>query len=163
MEIKSILSRIHGFSIMGTGISWEMSEPNQKIAGRIISYFEDRRVLFNDYELEIPDHCVQSVLKIREFLTTQIGELKTKDSSITDNLESMRATCRKFLDAVQDSENQIIVNNSFSGGPKSWTFFTALGELRAMLGLHIAIIAAKYDFSVNDDLAKILPPNPTAV
>jgi hypothetical protein len=163
MDVKSILLRIQGISIMGTGISWKTSEPDRQIALKIISYLEDRRVLFNNYELEIPDHCVQSVLQIREFLTTQIGELKSKDLSIIDNLESLRAACRKFLDNVQDSESQIILKNSFDGGPKSWTFFTALGELRAMFGVHIAIIAAKYEIGINDDLANILPPNPDAV
>lgn len=122
MNPKSILSRIRGFSIMGTGVSWNASTPERQIAGKVVSFFEDRRVLYNNYELEMPEHCVKSILEIRKFLTEQVGILKTTDSSLTDNLKSMNAACRKFLNTVQDSESQIIMNNSFNGGPESWTF-----------------------------------------
>lgn len=34
---------------------------------------------------------------------------------------------------------------------------TALGELRGVLGIHLAIIAAHYELDVEDDLASIFP------
>jgi len=36
-------------------------------------------------------------------------------------------------------------------------FFAALGELRAVFGIHIAQLAVKYGIDVEDELAAILP------
>jgi hypothetical protein len=43
------------------------------VARRVISYLEDRRVLYNPTELEVPQHCIQSVLDIRHFLSHELG------------------------------------------------------------------------------------------
>jgi hypothetical protein len=43
--------------------------PSQRdLAIEIVKELEDRRVLYNDYELEIPHHVVDSVLQMREVL-----------------------------------------------------------------------------------------------
>lgn len=39
----------------------------------------------------------------------------------------------------------------------SWEFNGALGELRGVIGLHLARIAAQYGLDIEDDLARILP------
>lgn len=43
------------------------------VARRVIRFLEDQRVLYNPSELEQPDHCVQSVLDIRRFLTAELA------------------------------------------------------------------------------------------
>jgi hypothetical protein len=40
----------------------------------------------------------------------------------------------------------------------SWEFHDALGQMRALFGVHIAQIAVRYRIDVEDNLARILPP-----
>lgn len=87
---------------------------------------------------------MQSVLDIRRFLTAELQDLPVR-SKLAKHLRAMRTSCRKFLNALP--------NRHFP----SQVFLTALGELRAMLGLHLAIIAAHYELDVEDDLASIFP------
>jgi hypothetical protein len=39
----------------------------------------------------------------------------------------------------------------------SWTFYSALGEMRGTFGIHVAKIAAEFKLDVGDRLAEILP------
>jgi hypothetical protein len=41
-------------------------------------------------------------------------------------------------------------------------FSLALGELRSLVGLHLAVIAHQYGIEVEPDLARILPPDISA-
>lgn len=142
---------------MGTGASWEGSVTEREIAHRVVTYFEDRRVLYNPYHLEVPEHCVESVNEMRSFLTEELTEYHGREG-ISKNLRAMRAACRKFVDTVQKSGGVIIIDNLFEGGPDAWEFFSALGELRATIGLHLSIIAASHKIDIQGDLEKIVPP-----
>ncbi len=156
MNYKEIASKITGISCPIFGISWNPSKSEQELARRIVTYLEDRRVLYSPSELEIPEHCVHSVLSIRDFLTASIQELD-KSSSLSDHLRAMRAACRKFLNHIEDPENTIVENAHSYGHYAGWIFFSALGELRSSFGIHIAMIASKYGVNVENDLAVILP------
>src|SRR6266550_1403444 len=100
MRFKEIANRLTGISCPVFGVSWNPVEAEVTKARRIISFLEDRRVLYNPYEMEMPSHCVESVLEIRRFLTSEIGDL-TFESHLAENLRGMRAACRKFLAVVQ--------------------------------------------------------------
>src|SRR2546428_13864298 len=104
----------------------------------------------------MPAHCADSVLEIRRFLTTEIDKLDEK-ADLTASLRAMRAASRKFLNAVQADEGRIIRFGAESGHYASWTFNSALGELRGVFGIHIARVAAAYGVDVENDLAAILP------
>lgn len=158
MNWREILSRLRGFSIMGTGASWEGPvKAERDIAHRVVTFFEDRRVLYNPYHLEVPEHCVESVHEMRSFLTEELTDHREHEG-ISKNLRAMRAACRKFLDTVQKSGGVIIIDDPFEGGPDAWEFFSALGELRATVGLHLSIIAANHKIDIHGDLEKIVPP-----
>jgi DNA-binding GntR family transcriptional regulator len=43
----------------------------------------------------------RSVIEIRRFLTTELGNLSAKNSGLSEQLRAMRAACRRFLDSVQ--------------------------------------------------------------
>jgi hypothetical protein len=155
MKFKEILNRITGFSFPIFGVSWNPPELEVTKARRVITFLEDRRVLFYPRHAESFDYATQSVLEIRHFLTEEISSLST-DSELTQSLRAMRAACRKFLDAT-DVRNER--DRSYRRFPYSSSddYFTALGELRATFGILLASIAAKYGLDIEDALAELLP------
>jgi len=169
MHWKRILGRLTGISFPVFGVSWNPPEPEIEVARRVITFLEDRRVLFVPYQWEVPDYCVESVLEVRRFLTDQLSNLHGKDG-IAENLRAMRAACREFLnpsspqhmDPAHRPRMRRVVPSTRDiwghGGPDQWLFWSALGELRSTIGLHLAMIAVKYGLEIEDELATILPP-----
>src|SRR4051812_11580513 len=100
MKFKEILSRLTGISCPIFGVSWNPPALEVAAAKRLIRALEDRRVLYNPFELEDPQHCVHSVIEIRKLLT----ETLSADNVAGDfaaNLRAIRAACRHFLDQTQ--------------------------------------------------------------
>jgi hypothetical protein len=124
-------------------------------ARRIFDFLENRRVLYSIVDVEVPAHCVESVLQIRQFLT---GELLDRNpgSFLADSIRSMRAACRRFLDRTQ----RFAVGGRLSYPAAAWEISSDLGELRALIGQQIARIAVYFDLDVEGDLIKALPPSP---
>src|SRR5579859_663151 len=87
---KEIASKITGFSTPVFGISWEPPKEDRETAKSVVNFLEDRRVLYNPTELEVPHHCVSSVLEIRQFLTEKMDSLD-QNSELTKNLRTMRS------------------------------------------------------------------------
>jgi hypothetical protein len=156
MKFKEIVGRLTGFSVPVFGVSWNPPEPEVKKARRIITFLEDRRVLYNPSEAESPDHCVQSVIDIRHFLTEEIST-GSPEGQLVASLRAMRSACRKFLDAVGDRDGEIMRFGGHSGHFANWKFLSALGELRGVFGVYLASIATTYGIDIEDDLAAILP------
>lgn len=155
MKFKEIANRITGISTAIFGISWTPPELERDIARRIITYLEDRRVLYNPSAMEVPEHCARSVVEIRQFLSVEIASL-SEDSELSKIFRAMRAACRKFLDLVGSDEN-ILRFGSNRGHYASWEFNGAVGELRGVFGIHLAQIAARYGLDIEDGLAFVLP------
>jgi hypothetical protein len=156
MKYKEIIKRITGISSPIFGVSWNPENTERDFAKQTVTFLEDRRVLYNPSEMEVPHHCVQSVLQIRQFLTPLISKLP-EDNDLAKSLKAMRAACRKFLNKVDGRDGDIIRFGSSSGHWASWEFNGAVGELRGVFGVHLAKIAVTYGIDVEDDLAKILP------
>lgn len=156
MKFKEVVSRITGFSVPIFGIQWSPPEAERAVAKRVLTFLEDRRVLYVPSEMEVPEHGVQSVLRIREFLTSELGRL-TSDGQLADSLRAMRTASRKFLNAV-GAEDSPIVRHAFDRGHHaSWEFNQALGEMRGVFGIYIAILAATHGLDIEDGLAAIVP------
>ena len=154
-RLADLARRLTGISTPVIGVSWEPSESDTAVARRVLAFLEDRRVLYEPSEKEVPEHCVQSVLQIRETLTEELGRLDT-GSTLLESLRAMRAACRKFLGAIDGG-----APHSFWRGPyQSWEFGAALGELRGVMGVHVALIAHRYGLPVERDLARIMPDAP---
>lgn len=160
MKFKDIIKRLTGISTPIFGVSWNPENTERDIAQQVISYLEDRRVLYNPTEMECPDHCVQSVLQIREFLTSKIGELP-ENTEISKSLRAMRAACRKFLNEVDDPHGDAVRFGFHRGHFASWKFLSAIGGLRDVFGIHVAKIAVAYGIDVEKELASILPEKDT--
>ena len=156
MKFSEIANRLTGISTPIIGVSWQPTGSETAAARRVAAFLEDRRVLYNPGEMEVPAHCVSSVLQIRHFLTAEIGKLGEK-SELAASLRAMRAACRKFLDAVGGEDSEIAPHARKLGHYASWTFYSALGEMRGVFGVHLARIAARFQLDIEDNLAAILP------
>jgi hypothetical protein len=157
MKFKEIAARVTGLSCPIFGVQWNPPEAERAIARRILAFLEDRRVLYVPGELESPPHCVDSVIQIRGFLTSELGRL-ADESELSNSLRCMRAACRKFLATVQADDRRKIVHHSHQMGHfASWIFTSALGEMRGVFGLHIARLAASHGLDIEDELAVIVP------
>jgi hypothetical protein len=152
----SLVSRITGFSVPIFGVQWNPPEADRAIARRVIGFLEDRRILYVPSEMEVPSHGVQSVLRIREFLTDELGQL-TGDSQLAQSLRAMRAACRKFLDAVGPEDGTIVSHAFDRGHYAGWEFNQALGEMRGVFGIYIAILAATHGLDIEPGLSSIVP------
>jgi len=155
MKFREIISRLTGLSVPVFGVQWNPPEAECVAARRVLAFLEDRRVLYVPSEMEVPHHCVESVLRIRAFLTGELGKLD-REQKLAQILRAMRAACRKFLSTVQADDHRIIQFGAEQGHFASWIFNGAVGELRGVFGVHIASLAASYGLDVEDELASIL-------
>ena len=64
MKFSEIANRLTGFSTPFGGASWQPAELEIAGARRVIAFLEDRRVLYDPCQMEVPDHCVRSVIEI---------------------------------------------------------------------------------------------------
>lgn len=156
MRFKEVLLRITGISVPAFGIQWTPPEAERAVAKRVLTFLEDRRVLYVPSEMEVPEHGIQSVLRIREHLTSELGGL-SGEGQLAKSLRAMRAACRKFLDAVGPLDGPIVRHAFDRGHYATWEFNQALGEMRGVFGIYVAILAATYGLDVEEGLAKILP------
>lgn len=155
LRFKEIINRLTGISTPVFGISWNPPALDVSVARETILFLEDRRVLFNPHHLEDPNHCILSIIEIREFLTQKLTDLDER-SGLAPHLRAMRAACRKFLKTVQGTAPRR-TQYSYRQRPDKWIFFPAIGELRGVFGIHLAQIAAKPGIDIEEDLASILP------
>jgi hypothetical protein len=156
MKFSEIANRLTGISTPLGGVSWQSSDLEVSAARRVIAFLEDRRQLYAPEEMEVASHCVDSILEIRRFLSGELGKLETK-SEFAASLRAMRAAWRKFLDRVGVDGRETVLYANHHGHWASWTFYSALGEMRGTFGVHVAKIAAEFKLDVEDRLAEILP------
>jgi hypothetical protein len=65
-KFSEIANRLTGISTPLVGVPWQPTDLEVSAARLVITYLEDRRVLYAPDELEVPSHCVQAVLEIRQ-------------------------------------------------------------------------------------------------
>lgn len=152
VKFAEIASRINGFSIPLFGVSWTPAKADVGIAKSVILFLEDRRVLYVPYTVEDPDYVIESVFKIREFLTNILiqGQM---GKELENNLRGMRAACRKFLSEHPHTKHHI--------GYRDVELNQSLGELRGVIGYHVAIISISYRIDIEPPLDFILPVEDT--
>jgi len=141
----------------GGGATWEHDDSDTERARQALQRFEDRRVLYNPFEVELPAQCVQSVAEIREYLRHAIEQCSSAE--LRDPLRAIQAACRQFLTESQAAgEWHGYIVDIHDGGTPSWLFNQALGAFRARVGMSIAVIVANFDLDIDEHLVKILPP-----
>lgn len=154
MDIRDFTGRLTGLSTPFGGAAWAAQPTDRDLAHRVITFLEDRRVLYTPDEAEVPEHCVRSVLEIRREVTEVLADAHAREP-LTGQLRAIRAACRKFVDYAGTRLDEQA--HSYSGGFVDWRFNQALGELRGVVGIHVALLADRHGLSVENDLASILP------
>lgn len=89
MRFKETFARLTGISVPFFGVQWNPPEADRAIAKRVIAFLEDRRVLYAPSEMEVPEHCVHSIVEIRSFLTSELGKLE-ETSELASSLRTKR-------------------------------------------------------------------------
>lgn len=149
--------RVTGLSVPGGfGVQWQAVDGGKDVARRILLFLEDRRLLFGPRHLEDESHCIRSAIEIRAFLTEQLSLVKT-GSALFEAIRSMRAACRKFVEEAGPYGRYFHRSERYG---QADPFSLALGDLRTIMGIHIAVLAQAFDLEVDEEVASILPPQP---
>lgn len=156
MKFKEIINRITGVSCPVFGLSWNPPQSDIQYAKNIIVFLEARRVLYVPSEMEVPEHCITSVIEIKKFLTEQMMNIK-QDTDLYKYTSAMRSACNKFLNKCNSRNKEILDYGGQWGHWASWYFASALGEMRGLFGVMIMQIASSYGLDVEKDLASIMP------
>lgn len=143
-----------GIGGFGFSVNWEKVPGDEEVARRVITFLEDRRVLFGMRHMEDEQYCVDSANQIRHFLTDQLSQAKA-GKSLATSIKAVRTAVRAFVEAAGGDARNFRYHRS---GAMADEFSVALGELRSRVGLQIALIADQYDIEVEDGLAQLLPP-----
>ena len=89
MNWKSFFRRFTGISTPLGGVSFQpVAETERKITFQVISFLENRRILYRTMGLEVPEWSVKSVFELRDLLTEKI--MATRSNNETSR--SLRVT-----------------------------------------------------------------------
>lgn len=152
---SQLVRRLRGFSTPFFGLSWEALPSDRAAVREVVTFLENRRVLYSMREMEKPPHCIRSAIEIRDFVTTALGRHEAS-SQIEGSLREIRMAARDFVDNVQLADGTPICPDGIEGGA-GLLFCLALGELRYRIGVQVATLAGAFGFDLEPGLASITP------
>jgi hypothetical protein len=145
------------------GVSWTPPPSEREELRKLIVFLEDRRALFDPYNVEATILVEQSVQQIRAELTKVLQTIG-EDSRAGESLRTMRSACQRYLTKAAGFSGQPHWHrpprfHSGHGGDEDDDFILALGELRGVFGACISQIASSHSIKVRGELAALLPEN----
>jgi hypothetical protein len=155
--VRAMAKRLTGISAPFGGLQWETIPGDKEVARRVITFLEDRRILFGPRFIEDEMECVDSALAIRAFATQQIPAARP-GGTVEGLLRSIRAACRQFVDRAGPQAAHFRHADGSGSVHTVDRMSLALGDLRTVIGYAVAALADQFDLPVEDDLAQILPP-----
>lgn len=160
-KIVEALNHITGISTPVFGISWNPPETEVKVAMGLITFLENRRVLYVDYHQEFPPYVAESIIEIRDRFTQDLENLPP-ESELAENVRAMRAACIQFMGETDEisCEERKSWGNRMSWNESQKMYFKTLGRFRVTMGYYISLICAGYGIDVDANLARILPASP---
>ena len=81
-ETKRRLTGLTLPTVLGTGgggVTWNIEVSDQSLARSVLQYLEDRRVLYDPIEAELPLYCRKSVQEIRTHLASFIANSQSPE------------------------------------------------------------------------------------
>jgi len=168
--------RLRGVQTPFGGANWEPFADDFDAARELVSFLEDRRVLYMPIDREYPEHCVQSVLAIREFCTGMLARI-SDTSALHPPVRLIRGACRQFCD---DASAFLAAGGNLCGGlplrklyvdPETGQrtvieeydnsnvpdFDEALARLRQEVGAQAQAVVRDFDLGTEWQLATIFP------
>lgn len=140
------------------GLGWTPPARERDELRKLVVFLEDRRALFNPYDVEATIFVEQSVQQIRAELT-RVLQMIGEDSRAGEPLRTMRAACQRYITKSQnfDKGSHGHYRPRFHGDDEDDDFILALGELRGAFGICLGQLSTSYDIQVHGDLATLLP------
>jgi hypothetical protein len=139
----------------GAGVSTAAVTTDQDVIQALITFLEDRRVLFNPEYLEVASEVDHSVEDMRKELTEALQQVDRKSPAVAP-LRALRAACRRYLDNPRQ-EFRHIGRHDGRDGRNEPGFFVALGELRAIFGHELKLLDDLFDLDVEPQLHALFP------
>jgi hypothetical protein len=130
-------------SLTGATLSWQAQETEHARARQILHHLEDHRVLYDPHEDEFFEAVVESVDRLRSYLSEQIP--RCESVGLRDALREIQAALREFLTRIPRQEPG-------DYGP----FWAVLSAMRALVGTVAGATADAFGIPVNGDLARIV-------
>jgi hypothetical protein len=143
--------RLTGISTPWGGASWDYRETDADIARRLITFLEDRRVLYEPLNAQTFFYVGRSAGEIRETLTGALDGVTAEP--LAELIREVRALLRGFM-----SELDRIAQSGLYEPFERDQQVLALGEMRGRVNPLVAQIAAKYEIEVEEELAAALNP-----
>jgi len=81
-----------GAGAFGFSLNWEKVPGDEEVARRVITFLEDRRLLFGERHSEDELHCARSAIEIRRFLTDELAKAKP-GRSLAESPGVSQGTC----------------------------------------------------------------------
>lgn len=122
-----------------------------KAAEDIIDFLSNKRVLFNEVQMENGEHCGKSAIEIRNEITEIMKDF-SRGSYLNNSLNKIRNACQKLNDKLGHPKF-----NKFSLPIQRSMMERELYIFREKVGSSLAEISITYGLDIPDYLAIIIP------
>jgi hypothetical protein len=153
---------VNSLTTPASGLSWTPPPSEREEIRKLVVFLEDRRALFNPYNVGAIALVERSAQEIRAELTKVLQTIG-ETSRAGEPVRIMRTACQRYLSRAPAFRDETHWHRRprYYNGPRldepDGDFIMALGELRGVFGACLGQIASSYDIEVHGQLAELLP------